>query len=312
MDLELNPVNTKSYIPIHVQFKEQLKHLILGGKLKVGERLPSIRALAGYMRINRNTVARVVAELEREGYVETRRGSGVFVVEPPASSVDLKRQRLLEWVIERARDEGVSVEELGYELLARTPLVERVKIAFVECNQPQVEQFTKEIEEQLPVEVEGMLIEELERRVAEDEELPWRLVTTTFFHYQEVEALVKPRGVETVALMVEMTVETINRLAELPAGTPVGVVGNSRSCTTNLLRSLEGAGLENLDLRVIYDHEDTEELQGMLGDVQAVVCGSVPARRLAELGASPQLEIIVEDRMLEKGGVEILGRMLRG
>lgn len=115
-----------------------------------------------------------------------------------------------------------------------------------------------------------------------------------------------------MALMVEMTVETVNRLAELPAGTPVGVVGSSQACTRNLLRSLEGAGLENLDLRVVYDHEDTEKLRGMLGGVQAVVCGSVPARRLTELGASPQLEVIVEDRMLEKGGVEILGRMLRG
>jgi len=63
--------------------EEQIKHLILTSGFAVGSRLPSIRALAGYLRVNRNTVARVISDLEREGFVENRRGSGVYVVEPP-------------------------------------------------------------------------------------------------------------------------------------------------------------------------------------------------------------------------------------
>ena len=82
MDLK---VNSRSHVPVHVQLQEQLKHLILTGDLAVGDRLPSIRMLAGYLRINRNTVARVVAELEREGFLETRRGSGSFVLDPQST-----------------------------------------------------------------------------------------------------------------------------------------------------------------------------------------------------------------------------------
>ena len=74
MDLQ---INSKSHVPVHVQLEEQIKHLILTGSFQVGDRLPSIRALAGYLRVNRNTVARVISDLEREGYVESRRGSGV-------------------------------------------------------------------------------------------------------------------------------------------------------------------------------------------------------------------------------------------
>ncbi len=313
MKLRLKPINQNSYLPVHVQLKEQLKHLILSGELEVGERLPSIRALAGYLRINRNTVARVVAELEREEYVDTRRGSGVFVVEPPAGREDLKRQRLLERVMEQARAEGVSVEDLGYELLARAgaPAREKVRIAFVECNRPQVEQFSAELEEQLPVEVEGLLIEELENRLGGEQEPPWRLVATTFFHVQEVEALAEPRGIETVALMVEATVETISHLSELPAGTTVGVVGNSPACTRNLTSSLQGAGLENLEIQTVEDYRDTQRLRDVLARARVVVCGAEPAARIAEMDTPEQLRIIVEDRTLEKAGIEMLGRMIR-
>ena len=312
MDLKLNPLDSKSYVPVHVQLKEQLKHLILSGELEVGARLPSIRALAGYMRINRNTVARVVAELEREGYVEARRGSGAFVVEPPVKEGDVRRQRLLEQVIERAVEEGVSVEELGYELLARAGGLssEKVDIAMVECNRPQVEQYSADLEERLPVKVEGLLVEELQERVSSEEELPWQLVVTTFFHADEVETLLKPRGIETVALMVEATVETLRRLGEFPSGTKVGIVGNSPACAKNLLRSLEGAGLHHLEFLVVYDYGDTPELRDMLDAAQVVVCGSVMARRLPELGATPELEVIVEDRKLVEGGVKMLERML--
>lgn len=312
MDLKLNPPNAKSHVPVHVQLREQVKHLILTGELGVGDRLPSIRTLAGFLRINRNTVARVVAELEREGYVETRRGSGAFVVEPPVGAGDLRRQRLLERVMRQAAAEGISVEDLGYELLARagTPVPGKVRVAFVECNEPQVEQFSEELEKQLPVEVEGLLLEDLQERVAGGDGLPWRLVATTFFHVHEVEELVEPGGIETVALLAEATLESLQRLAELPEGTVVGVVGSSRTCTENLLRSLTGAGLDHLDFfEVLYDGE--EEVIDRLRPAQVVVCASPVVEKLPELETMPDLEVIVEDRTLDKGGVEMLGRMLR-
>jgi GntR family transcriptional regulator len=82
MDLQ---INSKSHVPIHVQLEGQIKHLILAGRFEVGSRLPSIRALVGYLRVNRNTVARVISDLEGEGYVESRRGSGVYVVRAPGT-----------------------------------------------------------------------------------------------------------------------------------------------------------------------------------------------------------------------------------
>ncbi len=310
MDLR---INSKSHVPVHVQLEGQIKHLILTGSFEVGSRLPSIRAMAGFLRVNRNTVARVFSDLEREGYVESRRGSGVYVVEPPVEAEDLKRQEVLERVMALAAAQDVPVEDLAYALLARGGArpQEKTPILFVECTRAELDQFSDELEEQLPVEVERVLIEDLADRVSRVEEPPWRLAVTTFFHIHEVQEVVERHGIEAVALLAEATLESLQRLMELPSGTPVGIVGWGRTCMENLSRSIEGAGLDHLDFVQVYVDQGPEEVLATLGRVRAVMCASVTARRLRELDVSEQLEIIEEDRILDQGGIEMLGKMLR-
>src|SRR3712207_7040486 len=89
------------------------------GGFKVGDRLPSIRAMAGFLRINRNTVARVFSDLEREGFVESRRGSGMYVLEPPVDAVEMNGD-VLDRVMDLAAAQGLPVEDLAYALLARS------------------------------------------------------------------------------------------------------------------------------------------------------------------------------------------------
>jgi len=57
---------------MRLRLEERIKHLVLTGSLEVGDRLPSIRALAWFLRVDRNTVARVISDLER---VATTRAS---------------------------------------------------------------------------------------------------------------------------------------------------------------------------------------------------------------------------------------------
>ncbi|CAN5495084.1 MAG: GntR family transcriptional regulator [Rubrobacteraceae bacterium] len=311
MDLK---INQKSHVPVHVQLREQIKHLILTGNFEVGSRLPSIRALAGFLRVNRNTVARVVTDLEHEGYVESRRGSGVYVIEPPVSVEDRRRQEVLERVLDLASAQNVSVEDLAHELLARAGAKPREKasILFVECTRNEMDQFSDELESQLPVEVERVLLEDLEARLSDGGELPWRLAVTTFFHIHEVEDMMEPFGVETVALLAEANIESLQKLMELPEGTVVGIVGSSRTCMDNLSRSLEGAGLDHLDLREVYLDQESE-MRSLFGEenAKAILCSTFTKERLEEMGAPESFDIIDENRTLDKGGVEMLGQMIR-
>jgi GntR family transcriptional regulator len=310
MDLQ---INSKSHVPVHVQLEGQIKHLILAGRFEVGSRLPSIRALAGYLRVNRNTVARVISDLEGEGYVESRRGSGVYVVRPPVDEEEAKRHEVLERVMDLAAARGIPIEELAYALLARGGVrpQEKTPILFVECTREELDQFSDELEEQLPVEVERVLLEDLAERVSGEEDLPWRIAVTTFFHVHEVQDIVEPHGIEAVALLAEANIESLRRLTELPEGTPVAVVGWGRTCMENLSRSIEGAGLDHLRFVQVYVDEQTDEVLETLEEVDAVVCASITAMKLREIGISRALDIIEEDRVLDQGGIEMLGRMLR-
>jgi GntR family transcriptional regulator len=65
--------------PIYAQLERGFRAAIAAGRLHPGDQLPTVRQLAVQLRVNANTVARVYAELERSGVIETRRGVGSFV-----------------------------------------------------------------------------------------------------------------------------------------------------------------------------------------------------------------------------------------
>jgi len=65
--------------PIYTQLDRGLRAAIAAGRLQPGDQLPTVRQLAVELSVNANTVARVYAELERAGVLETRRGVGSFI-----------------------------------------------------------------------------------------------------------------------------------------------------------------------------------------------------------------------------------------
>jgi GntR family transcriptional regulator len=78
MHLRLNPADE---LPIYRQIMRQVADAIAGGKLVPGERLPSHRELSEQLVIAPLTVKKAYDELERQGYLQSRQGSGTFVAD---------------------------------------------------------------------------------------------------------------------------------------------------------------------------------------------------------------------------------------
>jgi DNA-binding transcriptional regulator YhcF (GntR family) len=76
MNVRLSP---SSAVPIYQQIVDQFGLQIATGRLKPGDRLPSVRELARALPANQNTVLKAYEALEREGYIERRQGDGTFV-----------------------------------------------------------------------------------------------------------------------------------------------------------------------------------------------------------------------------------------
>ncbi|MBN1118533.1 MAG: GntR family transcriptional regulator [Bacteroidales bacterium] len=74
-------LDPKAGVPFYRQIIDQIKFGIASGKLKTGEQLPTVRALAVELKVNLNTVAKAYKELEIQNVLETQQGTGTFITE---------------------------------------------------------------------------------------------------------------------------------------------------------------------------------------------------------------------------------------
>jgi GntR family transcriptional regulator len=102
--------------PLYLQLMQQIRHAAETGALRDGDQLPGIRTLAEELVVSPNTVAKAYSELEHEGLLELRHGSGAFVcvkrrTRSLADQVHGARRRMRD-LIERLRDDGLQDEEI--------------------------------------------------------------------------------------------------------------------------------------------------------------------------------------------------------
>ena len=104
-------------VPIYEQLMEQIKSDIIQSELKEGEALPSVRALAGELRISALTVKKAYDKLEEEGFVTTVHGKGTYVSASDKQLALEARQKAIEddfdKVIDRALSMGMKKEEIS-------------------------------------------------------------------------------------------------------------------------------------------------------------------------------------------------------
>src|SRR5258707_10037297 len=117
-------IDARDQTPIYAQLDRGLRAAIATGRLQPGDQLPTVRQLAVELSINANTVARVYAELERDGVLETRRGVGSFVAatanQARSPAAHTKRLRaFVTRVLADAAAGGFTRDEVVGELVGR-------------------------------------------------------------------------------------------------------------------------------------------------------------------------------------------------
>lgn len=95
-------IDHHSGVPIYRQVIEQVRRQIMAGQLSEGQRLDSVRELAGRLRVNPMTISKAYALLEVEGLAQRRRGIGLFVARVRKSQKEQTKARLLEEILKKA------------------------------------------------------------------------------------------------------------------------------------------------------------------------------------------------------------------
>jgi GntR family transcriptional regulator len=127
-------LNPQAGQPLYLQLMQQIRHAVETGVLRRGDLLPGIRTLAQELVVSHNTVAKAYSELEHEGLLEIRHGSGAYISARNGGKSRSERVRLAQ---ERVR--GV-VEELRFERFSAEEIRRLFEAELFYPEQPQPEE----------------------------------------------------------------------------------------------------------------------------------------------------------------------------
>ena len=108
-------IDDSNGIPIWLQLRNRLIYLITSGHYHTGDKLPTMREMAVELGINYNTESKVYQDIERDGYIVSRRGRGTFVSDSYLQSQDAadnQAESLTDAFIQQCRELGVPREDI--------------------------------------------------------------------------------------------------------------------------------------------------------------------------------------------------------
>lgn len=294
-----------SSIPLYLQLKQHVVHLISSGAWTPGMSLPSVRQLAAELNLATATVQRTYSELEAQGLVVGHTGRGVFVAElqagvPPETG---ERTELLNGLLARsvghARSLGFGEDEIVAAVrhlldgprLHGTPLP---RVLFVSPHADVGEKYRLLLREALAgvnVAVEAVPLADLEQdaegtlRQLE----PVRCLVSLVAVFPEMRRLVGDLGIPLFALVVDLTEETQHALVSLPDHEQIGLVTEERYIASSraLLRQYRGPD----DRLIVVGHKNRAGLRRVLKECRIIV-HTFGSTRLLEGKTRPDQELV--------------------
>ena len=102
--------------PVYIQLVEQLRMKIISGEIELDSKLDSVRSLAADAMVNPNTMQKALAELEREGFVYSKRTSGRFVTDNK-ELIEKERKNLVKDNVKKTLDTLINLGYTNEEIL---------------------------------------------------------------------------------------------------------------------------------------------------------------------------------------------------
>ena len=271
-----------SEIPIYRQLVTQVALAILSGDLKPGDRLPSTRELARRFSIHPNTVSAGYRQLAREGWVEYRHGSGVYIksdAAQPSTPEQILDQHIAAFfrAVRELQLPAAAVRQRVAEWIASPP---PDHFLLIEADPDAREVLLTEIRQLTDWPAVGASIEDATRP-----EVILGAVPLCLTGQEKVVRSVLPAGIELVPLQIRSANKWLD--PELPSlkGKLIGVVSHWTDFLDNAKTMLAAAGIDP-DLLVVRDPQRARWQRG-LDQTGAIICDAHTAAT-RELPAQPR------------------------
>lgn len=237
MDIVLN---RRGGVPVRDQLVAQLELKILGGELPLGQRLPSVRALARRLKVHHNTVSAAYQALEDSGHVELRRGAGVFVRRSGAIALDdaLGLDEMIRIALHTAFSKGFKGRDIRTAVERWLAAVPPDRIVVVDPAREMGELLVHEVEASIGIPATACTPGDVAR---EPGLLSGALALMLPYHVETVRRLAPGAAVEVLTL--EVADEDRRAVEALPVGSIVLIVSRSPTVlpfASVFMRSLRG------------------------------------------------------------------------
>jgi len=103
-------IEPSSSAPIYRQIMDQIKYQIAAGMLKAGDKVPSVRQLAGQLAVNQNTILKVYNELCREHVLQVDRGNGTIVAQGNTTTSMSERKKAVAALLREAAVQAIHLD----------------------------------------------------------------------------------------------------------------------------------------------------------------------------------------------------------
>lgn len=288
-------LSKSSEVPIRVQLEAQIILGILSNDLKAGQRLPSTRELARRYKIHSNTVSATYRQLAGKGWVDFRKGSGVYVRERETEQShvgNLPLDRLISFFLNIGLDKGLSLPEIQSRLRHWLSLPPPDHFLVVEPSPELRRIVVAEIEETAGVRVTGTGLDE-----CTSAGLLTGAAPVALFSQAEVVRAALPRDTYLITLRSRSVSESLQGEKPPPADALIAIV----SCWPEFLSwshtLLVAAGVDPNALTFRDAREDGWE-RG-LGSTAFVITDSLTARYLPRGCASRVFRVVSDSSVAE-------------
>ena len=296
------PIQRKSGIPLYLQIKNGIRVALHNQPRRESFVLPPQRDLAAKLGVSRNTVSMAYGELEREGIVASQVGKGTVVVSPSGKMESRSRHEQLTKTIEHSVEEalamGFTLEEyadtVGEFLREKREMLRHIRLIFVECNKEQLFYFSEHLSLEPGVVITPVLLTDIRERPER-----WRrelrsadMVVTSFYHIDELEALLSGSSQPLVGINLQPEMSTIVRIARIAKGAVVGLVAASKQFLAEMGSTLREVEIGDERVRG-FTGDDPEELEKFVDGCGALVVSPSRRSEVAELaGRKPVVEFL--------------------
>ncbi len=288
-------LSRSSEVPLREQLVTQMRLGIISGDLRVGQKLPSTRELARRFHIHANTVSAAYRELHRGGWVEFRKGSGVYVRGRSADQTladDLGLDQLIANFFKAARAKGHSLREIQSRLKHWLMLQPPDHFLLIEPDPDLRQILVNEIEEATKVRAVGADVDD-----CGSAELLTGAAPVTMYSQLERVRTALPPATDVVALRSRSVPESLQGQTRPSADALIAIVSRWPEFLRWSRAILVAAGLDPNALS-FRDARERDWQRG-LRSATLVVTGSLMIRELPA-GSEVRLFTIVSDSSLEE------------